>query len=117
MKDLRIDLSNQYGVNTFNTLYARAEYLHPLNPDWTLRLGAEITDERTVGDARLAKADGKYWVTQAGGARIQLIYHDLTLTAAFSITGAGNTIQNPWGSFPGYLAMIDQDFDRANETG
>jgi len=37
------------------------------------------------------------------------------VTAAFSITGAGNTIQNPWGSFPGFLSMIDQDFDQANE--
>ena len=33
VKDLRIDFSNQYGINTFNTLYARVEYLHPLNPD------------------------------------------------------------------------------------
>ena len=115
VKDVRIDLSNQYGVNTFNTLYARADYLHPLNPDWALRLGAEITDQRAVGDALLAKADGKYWATQTGGARIQLIYRDLTVTGAFSITGAGNNIQSPWGSFPGYLAMIDQDFDRADE--
>ena len=115
VKDLRIDASNQYGVNTFNTLYARAEYLRPLDTDWSLRFGAEITDQRAVGDALLANAASKYWVIQAGGARVQLIYRDLTLTAAFSITGAGNTIQNPWGSFPGYLSMIDQDFDRANE--
>ena len=44
-----------------------------------------------------------------------MIYQSFTLTTAFSITGAGNTIQAPWGSFPGYLSMIDQDFDRANE--
>ena len=37
------------------------------------------------------------------------------MTAAFSITGDGNNIQTPWGSFPGYLSMIDQDFDRADE--
>ena len=115
VKDLRIDVSNQYGVNMFNTIYAEADYLHPLSEDWKLRLGAQFTDQRAVGDGPLAKADGKYWVTQAGGARVQLSYRDLTLTAAFSITGAGNTIQNPWGSFPGYLSMIDQNFDRAQE--
>jgi len=114
-KGLRIDVSNQYGVNMFNTIYAAADYLHPLSEDWKLRLGAQFTDQRAVGDALLAKADGKYWITQAGGARIQVIYRELTLTTAFSITGAGNTIQNPWGSFPGYLSMIDQDFDRADE--
>ena len=29
LEGLRIDLSNQYGVNTFNTIYAEADYLHP----------------------------------------------------------------------------------------
>src|SRR5262249_22993340 len=77
----------------------------------------QFTDQRAVGDALLPAADGhKYWSTQAGGARVQAIYRDLTLTAAFSLTGAGNTIQTPWGAFPGYLSMIDQDFDRARES-
>ena len=31
------------------------------------------------------------------------------------MTGDGNTIQAPWGSFPGYLSLIQEDFDRANE--
>jgi hypothetical protein len=115
LEGLRIDVSNQYGVNTLNIFYAEADYLHPLNADWKLRLGVQITDQRAVGDALVASTDRKHWNTQAGGARVQLIYGDLTLTGAFSITGAGNTIQSPWGSFPGYLSMIDQDFDRANE--
>ncbi len=88
----------------------------PLSEDWKLRIGAQFTDQRAVGDALLPAADGKYWSTQAGGARVQAIYKDLTLTGAFSVTAAGNTIQNPWGSFPGYLSMIDQDFDRARES-
>ncbi len=112
---LTIDASNQYGVNTFNTFYAEAAYLRPLGEDWKLRLGAQFTDQRAVGDALLPKADGQYWVTQAGGMRVQAIYHELTLTGAFSITGAGNNIQSPWGTFPGYLTLINQDFDRARE--
>jgi outer membrane porin, OprD family len=112
---LRLDLSNQYGVDTFNTLYAEADYLYPLNADWKLRLGAQFTDQRAVGDALVANAAEKNWATQAGGARVQAIYRELTLTAAFSVTGSGNTIQSPWGTFPGYLSMIDQDFNRANE--
>jgi hypothetical protein len=114
LKGLQFDVSNQYGVNTFNTIYAAADYLYPLNDAWKLRFGAQITDQRAVGDALVTSAS-RYWATQAGGARIQAIYGDLTLTGAFSITGAGNTIQSPWGTFPGYLSMMDQDFDRANE--
>ena len=116
LEGLRIDVSNQYGVDTFNTFYTEAEYLWALGKDWKLRIGVQFTDQRAVGDALLAPADGKYWVTQAGGGRVQAIWGDLTLVGAFSITGAGNKVQTPWGVYPGYLSMIDQDFDRAREN-
>ena len=116
IEGLRIDASEQYGVNTFNTFYADAEYVRPLSEDWKLKVGAQFTDQRAVGNALLAPAGGRtYWSTQAGGMRVQGLYKDLTLTFAFSLTAAGNTIQTPWGSFPGYLSLIDQDFDRARE--
>jgi hypothetical protein len=115
VKDLRIDVSNQYGVNTFNTIYGEVDYLRPLNENWKLRLGAQITDQRAVGDALLTSAKERYWSTQQGGARVQAIYRELTLTGAFSITGSGNTIQSPWGTFPGYISLMDQDFNRASE--
>jgi hypothetical protein len=114
-KGLQFDLSNQYGVNTFNTIYAAGDYLVPLSETWKARLGAQFTDQRAVGDGLVNNASKRYWVTQAGGLQVQLMYQALTITTAFSITGAGNTIQSPWGSFPGYLSMIDQDFNRANE--
>src|SRR5205814_6034539 len=109
------DVSNQYGVNTFNTIYGEVDYLRPLNENWKLRLGAQITDQRAVGDALLTSAEERYWSTQQGGARVQAIYRELTLTGAFSITGSGNTIQSPWGTFPGYVSLMDQDFNRARE--
>jgi hypothetical protein len=115
LKGLKFNLANQYGVNTFNTIYADADYLYPLSDAWKLRFGAQLTDQRAVGDG-LVPVSKRYWVTQQGGGRVQLIYQDLTLTTAFSITGAGNTIQNPWGS-SGYLSMIDQDSPRQRETG
>ena len=114
---LRLDVSNQYGVNTFNTIYAGAEYVQPLNENWKLILGAQFTDQRAVGSALLPQAGGKsFWDTQSGGARVQAVWRDLTLTTAFTMTAAGNTIQSPWGSYPGYLSMIDQDFDQARQT-
>jgi hypothetical protein len=115
LKGLKLDVSNQYGVNTFNIIYGAADYLYPLSDVWKLRLGAQFTDERAVGDGLIPVGSTRYWDTQQGGMRVQMIYGSFTLTTAFSITGAGNTIQSPWGSFPGYLSMIDQDFNRANE--
>src|SRR5205809_1066255 len=69
VKDLRIDVSNQYGVNTFNTIYGEVDYLRPLNENWKLRLGAQITDQRAVGDALLTSAEARYWTTRPGGVR------------------------------------------------
>jgi hypothetical protein len=115
MTGLRVDVAEQYGINTFNTFYVEGEYLLSLNDDWTLRLGAQFTDQRAVGDELVANAAEKSWNTQTGGARVQALYRDLTLSAAFSITASGNTVQSPWGSYPGYLSAMFQDFDRANE--
>jgi len=115
LKGLKFNLSEQYGVNTFNTIYGDADYLVPLSENWSGRVGAQFTDQRAVGDALLTNANKRYWDTQQGGMQVQLIYKALTLTTAFSITGAGNKVQTPWGTFPGYISMIDQDFNRANE--
>jgi hypothetical protein len=112
---LRIDVSDAWGDNMFNTLYGEVEYLHPLNDDWKIRIGAQFTDQRAVGAARLQTAKERFWATQVGGARVQVLYRDLTIVGAFSITGAGNTIQSPWGTYPGYLSLIELDFNRANE--
>jgi hypothetical protein len=111
---LRIDLNDAWGVDMFNTLYTEVDYLHTVNDDWKVRVGAQFTDQRAVNDARVPGSE-RYWNTQAGGVRLQGIYRELTVTGAFSITGPGNNIQSPWGSYPGYLSMIDQDFNRANE--
>jgi hypothetical protein len=111
----RFDLNDAWGVDMFNTLYTEVDYLHPLNDDWKIRVSAQFTDQRAVNNARVETGNGRYWATQVGGVRTQAIYRGLTLTGAFSITGSGNNIQTPWGSYPGYLSLIDQDFDRANE--
>ena len=115
LKGLKFDVSEQYGVNTFNTIYAVGDYLVPLSENWKGRVGAQFTDQRSVGDGLVSNGADRFWSTQHGGMQVQLIYKALTLTTAFSVTGAGNNIQSPWGSFPGYISMIDQDFDRANE--
>jgi hypothetical protein len=112
---LRLDAAEQYGINTFNTVYLEGDYLLPLDENWKLRLGAQFTDQRAVGDKLVANAAKRNWSTQQGGVRVQALYRELTLTSAFSITGSGNSIQSPWGNSPNYALMMDRDFNRANE--
>jgi outer membrane porin, OprD family len=112
---LRIEAAEQYGINTFNTLYLEGEYLLPLDASWKLRLAAQFTDQRAVGDELVDTAAKRNWSTQHGATRVQAIYQQLTLTSAFSITASGNSIQQPWGNSPNYLLQMDRDFNRANE--
>ena len=118
---LRVDISEQYGFDTFNTIYAKGEYRRPLDDQWTIGVGAEFTEQRAVGDALVSNAATTKWRTRVGSARAQFFHGNLTLTTAFSVTGSGNAIQNPWGTYPGFLALIDapasQGFARANEKG
>src|SRR5262249_61325422 len=44
LKGLKFDVSNQYGVNTFNTIYGAADYLATLGDGWKGRVGAQFTD-------------------------------------------------------------------------
>ena len=68
-----------------------------------------------MGDQLLTNASSKDWSTYNVSAKAGVAYRELTLTLGGSVTGDGNTIQAPWGSFPGYLSLIQEDFDRANE--
>lgn len=112
---LKLDLSEQYGINTFNTVFLQADYIHPLANDLKLIFGGQFTDQRAVGDQLLTNASSKDWSTYNVSAKAAVAYRELTVTLGGSVTGDGNTIQAPWGSFPGYLSLIQEDFDRANE--
>ena len=112
---LKLDLSEQYGFNTFNTVFLQADYTHPLADDLKLIFGGQFTDQRAVGDQLLTNASSKDWSTYNVSAKAAVAYRELTVTLGGSVTGDGNTIQAPWGSFPGYLSVIQEDFDRANE--
>jgi hypothetical protein len=115
-RDFKLQLSNQYGNDVFNTAYSRADYAHALTPALGLTFSGQYTDQRAVGDDLLGGSKFKSWVTSVGGARVQLVYQELTLTSAFSVTGKGNNIQTPYGHYPGYLRLIVKDFDRAGEV-
>jgi len=112
---LSVKVSEQYGVNTFNTLFAHVEQRWPLADDLRLQIGAQFTDQRAAGRALVATTQVNRWITRNGSARIALTYRDLTLKVGGSMTGAGNKIQSPWGFYPGYLLLIQQFFNNANE--
>jgi hypothetical protein len=110
IKNLMLYAGNDYGRDVFNTTFGKGEYTIPLGPDLKLQLGAQYTDQRSVGDERLGEFNT--W-NVGGGAR--LLWRGLSVGTALHVTGDQASISSPWGSWPGYLSMLVTDFNRANE--
>lgn len=111
VKGLALDAGTFFGVNTFNTAFGQAEYTHPLAEDVALTLGVQYTDQRSLGDELAGAFD-----TWNVGGRVRLTYRALALEVAAHRTGDGSDIRTPFGVWPGYLSLINKDFDRAGET-
>ena len=111
-KGFSIGATNHFVNDVINIAYVEADYRWRLGPDLALTFGAQLTDQRSVGDDRLT---GSTFDTQAGGARVALSYKGAILAVAFSTTSSGADIQKPFGGYPGYLSLMESDFDRAGE--
>jgi hypothetical protein len=102
-----------FGIDTFNTFYTEATAaLTPTDDDAELemRLSVQYTDQRSVGEALI----GRFQTYQLGG-KFDIGAYGATLTLAYTDTGSGADIQNPWGGVPSYNSVIVEDFDSAGE--
>lgn len=108
---LTVFLGNYYVPNVFNTAFGEMGYTQPLTRDLDLNVSAQYTDQRSVEDARL----GDFSTWNVGGI-MRLMWRGLTAGAAAHVTDDDASIQTPYGSWPGYLHMIQFDFDQAGET-
>jgi hypothetical protein len=111
-KGFSIGATNHFVNDVINIAYAEADYRWRLGPDLAVTFGVQFTDQRSVGSDLLT---GSAFDTQAGGARVALRYAGAILTVAFSTTSSGANIQKPFGGYPGYLSLMESDFDRAGE--
>ena len=100
-----------YTPDVFNTGFVYAKHTHPLGGCAKAQFGAQYTDQRSVGEAQLGEF--QTWNVGVGG---RVVWDwGLTLGAAVHATGADANIRSSYGSWPGYLSLIETDFDRANE--
>lgn len=64
------------------------------------------------GDDRLTGESFETWVW---GAKVATSWKKAVLSVAVSITDDDERIRNPWGSYPGYLGMMQRNFNDADE--
>jgi hypothetical protein len=53
--------------------------------------------------------------THVVGAQIATSFYNVIVRAAFSSTDSEERIRSPWGSYPGYIGLMQRDFNRADE--
>jgi hypothetical protein len=109
-KPLNLYVGNDYTPNVFNTVFAKAEYTQQLTEEWKLAVGVQYTNQQSVGDAQIG--DFSTWNVGFGA---RLSWQGLAFGAAAHFTGDGKDIQSPYGTWPGYLSLIQTDFDHAGE--
>jgi hypothetical protein len=110
-KPLTIEASTAYGIDTYNSALVQADYTVPLAERIALTVGAQYHDQRSVGSELVGSFD-----TWNVGAHARLSFWDASVDVMFNQTGDGANIRSPYGTWPGYLSMINKDLDRAGET-
>jgi hypothetical protein len=101
-----------YTEDTLNILYAEAKRRWKLDEHWGLALGAQFSDQQSVGDNRLTESA---FHTFQGGISLDVSFRNAVLTAAFTSTDADRDMISPWSSYPGYTSCQVRDFNRAGE--
>jgi hypothetical protein len=110
LRGLEVYLGNYFVPDVINTLYLNPEYRRALSEDWRLRLGVQLFDQQSVGSQLIGSLS-----TWNVGARVEVGWRGLTFLAMMSATGADAGIRSPYGAFPGYISLIETDFNLANE--
>lgn len=110
LRDLSVGGYNYWVKDTFNTAYLAADYLWKLNADWGMRFQGQFTHQASVGDELLGSF--RTWVT---GGRAAASFRGVTGWLAFSKTADDEQIRSPYGSYAGYISLMQSDFDRAGE--
>jgi len=110
-KALSLGAITYYVPDTWNIFYTEGNYTWPLTDKLGLKLQGQFTEQDSVGGDNLIGS----FSTRVGGAQASLSYNNAVLRAAFSITAQARNINSPYGTYPGYLSLIEKDFNRAGE--
>ena len=113
LKEFSFGAMEYYTPDILNILYAEAKYKYRLADGLRVKLAAQFTDQRSVGDHLLT---GSFFDTQAWGLSADVSYGGAVLGLAFTRTSREAAMQSPWGAYPGYTSSIIRDFDQAGEN-
>jgi outer membrane porin, OprD family len=112
-KGFSLGAIDYYSDDIINIFYTEARYAMPLGEGTKLKLSAQYSGQRSTGDNLLA---GSAFSTHQVGIKGDLGLGAALLTMAYTDTGNGDTMRNPWSGFPGYTSVQVESFYRAGES-
>ncbi|MFW2374064.1 MAG: OprD family outer membrane porin [Gammaproteobacteria bacterium] len=105
-----VGLFNYYGWDTFNTLYAEANWASYILRSLGTKVGLQYTDQRSVGDQLVGEFHTSHLGIKASGSVKGVI-----LTLAYTQVDDEASIRFPWGGFPSYNWGMLESFNRPGE--
>jgi hypothetical protein len=107
-----LGLVDYYSEDIINILYAEGKHTHEIREGFGVLFAGQFTHQASTGDDLLT---GSGFSTSQLGAKGELEFHGALFTVAYTATGSGAAIRNPWSSCPGYTAVQVLDFNREGE--
>lgn len=110
--NLSVGAINYYTDDVLNIFYSEFTFVKKITNQISSRVTGQFTHQKSIGDDLIGEFDTNHY-----GIRLQTDYRNAILTLAATNTGEGAAIISPYGGRPGFLSLMLQNFDRANETG
>ena len=103
---------NYFVEDVINIFYSESHITHITKKGVGINLSAQFTDQSSTGDDLLTGSD---FSTQVFSSRLAFSYEYTVLRFAFSTTSNDRRIISPYGGYPGYISLMEKDFNRAGE--
>lgn len=112
-RNFSVGASNYRSADIINIFYSETKATLPLGGARELRLGAQFANQRSTGDKLLT---GQAFSTGQWGIKGDLDLGAPMFTLAYTATGNGANMRNPWSAYPGYTDVQVESFNRAREN-
>ena len=109
-KDWRIQFWEYFCHQFMNMVYAQADYSLVPAPGLGLTVSVQGLHQQDIGDS----LGGNFNTGQLGVMGV-LNWKGWGLTLGSTGTSRNHDIVNPWGSYPGFTSIMEEDRDRAGE--
>jgi hypothetical protein len=102
---------NHHSWDVMNIFYAEANAARELAGGFAVRISAQYTSQKSMGDELIGDFDtGMY------GTQLSFSYASAILTLARTSVDRDSGLRSPFGGYPGYTSILVEDFNRAGEN-